>query len=54
MRVRYRDLATRWFDVTLFSPEEMSALLDGTGWRLRRTLPGRGRGYVAVVDCVES
>jgi SAM-dependent methyltransferase len=54
VRVRYRDLATRWFDVTLFSPEEMSALLDGTGWRLRRTLPGRGRGYVAVVERVES
>jgi SAM-dependent methyltransferase len=52
VRVRYLDRATPWFDVTLFSPQEMAALLDGTGWRLRRTLPGRGPGYVAIVDRV--
>jgi SAM-dependent methyltransferase len=50
VRVRYLDRTTPWFDVTLFSPDEMAALLDGTGWRLRRTLPGRGHGYVAVID----
>jgi SAM-dependent methyltransferase len=54
VRVRYRDRATRWFDVTLFSPKELAALLDGTGWRLRRILPGRGRGYVAIIDRVET
>jgi hypothetical protein len=52
VRVRYLDRATRWFDVTLFSPDEMAALLEGTGWRLRRTLPGRAAGYVAVIDRV--
>lgn len=50
VRVRYLDRATRWFDVTLFSPDEMAGLLEGTGWRLRRTLPGRGPGYVAIID----
>jgi SAM-dependent methyltransferase len=53
VRVRYLDRATPWFDVTVFSPAELEALLDGTGWRLRRTLPGRGAGYVAVVDRIE-
>jgi len=53
VRVRYLDRATPWFNVTLFSQEEMAELLDGTGWRLRRTLPGRGAGYVAVIDRVE-
>jgi SAM-dependent methyltransferase len=52
VRVRYLDRATPWFDVTLFSQEEMAELLDGTGWRLRRTLPGRGAGYVAIVERV--
>jgi SAM-dependent methyltransferase len=50
VRVRYLDRMTPWFDATLYSPEEMAELLDGTGWRLRRTLPGRGRGYVAIID----
>lgn len=53
VRVRYLDRATPWFDVTLFSQDELAALLDGTGWRLRRTLPGRGPGYVAIIDRVE-
>jgi SAM-dependent methyltransferase len=50
VRVRYVDRATPWFDVTIFSPAELEALLEGTGWRLRRTLPGRRGGYVAIVD----
>jgi SAM-dependent methyltransferase len=52
VRVRYLDRASPWFDVTLYSPEEMAVLLEGTGWRLRKTLPGRGSGYVAIVDRV--
>jgi len=52
VRVRYLDRASPWFDVTLHSPEEMAVLLEGTGWRLRKTLPGREPGYVAIVDRV--
>jgi hypothetical protein len=50
VRVRYQDRATPWFDVTIFSPAEMEELLVGTGWRARRTLPGRVAGYVAILD----
>jgi SAM-dependent methyltransferase len=53
VRVRYLDRSTPWFDVTMFSPAELEALLDGTGWRARRILPGRGAGYVAIIDRVD-
>jgi SAM-dependent methyltransferase len=50
VRVGYLDRSTAWFDVVLLSPDELADLLEGTGWRLRRTLPGRGRGYVAIIE----
>src|SRR5919198_3661062 len=50
IRVRYRELATPWFDYLLVSPAECEEILDGTGWRLRRTLPGDGGLYVAVIE----
>ena len=52
VRVRYQECSTPWFDVTIFSPVELEAVLDGTGWRVRRTLPSGRGGYVAIVDRV--
>jgi SAM-dependent methyltransferase len=49
VRVRYRDLATPWLDWLQVSPSELTALLEGTGWRLSRTL-GDGPSYVAIID----
>lgn len=49
VRIRYRDLATPWIDWLQVSPSELEDLLDGTGWRLSRTL-GDGPSYVAVID----
>jgi len=49
LRVRYRDLATPWYDVLFASREELAALADGTGWILRRFLD-EGAGYVAVLE----
>jgi SAM-dependent methyltransferase len=49
VRIRYRDLSTPWVDWLQVSPEELSELLDGTGWRLSRTL-GDGPSYVAIID----
>jgi SAM-dependent methyltransferase len=34
VRVRYRDLATEWFDYLLCTPEEAAGLLGSTPWRL--------------------
>jgi SAM-dependent methyltransferase len=49
LRVRYRDYASSWFDYLIVSPEELEALVDGTGWRVRRVIPGEPL-YVAVLD----
>jgi SAM-dependent methyltransferase len=49
VRVRYRELSTRWFDWLQVSREELEELVDGTGWRLSRTL-GEGPSYVAILD----
>ena len=49
IRVRYRDLVTPWFDLLWTSTAELEAIVDGTGWRLTRTL-GDSAVYVAVID----
>jgi SAM-dependent methyltransferase len=49
VRIRYRDLSTPWLDWLQVSPRELTELLDGTGWRLSRTL-GDCPSYVAIID----
>lgn len=49
VRIRYRELSTRWIDWLQVSPEELEELVEGTGWRLTRTL-GDGPSYVAILD----
>jgi SAM-dependent methyltransferase len=49
IRVRYRDASTPWFDYLMVSPAELERLLDGTGWRLSRTIESDDP-YVAVID----
>jgi SAM-dependent methyltransferase len=51
LRIRYRDLATPWFDWLFVSPSEMRMLLRGTGWHQGRILGGPARDpYVAVLQ----
>jgi SAM-dependent methyltransferase len=49
VRLRYGGRATRWHDWLQLSVPELELLLEGTGWRLSRTLGG-GPSYVAVID----
>jgi SAM-dependent methyltransferase len=49
IRVRYREAATPWFDFLQVSPAELTQLLEGTDWRLDRTLRDEGASYVAVL-----
>ena len=49
VRVRYRELSTPWLDWLQVSPSELTELLEGTGWKLSRTL-GDGPSYVAILD----
>jgi SAM-dependent methyltransferase len=49
VRIRYRHLSTPWLDWLQLSRDELGELLEGTGWRLSRTL-GDGPSYVAILD----
>jgi cyclopropane fatty-acyl-phospholipid synthase-like methyltransferase len=49
IRVRYRDHATPWFDYLMVSRDELDELVEGTGWRLARTLDSDDT-YVAVIE----
>lgn len=50
IRVRYRDLATPWFDYLFVSRAEMRALLAGTGWRVARFIASGGPQYAAIIE----
>jgi hypothetical protein len=50
IRIRYRGYVTPWFDYFRIPPEELSELLDGTGWAVHRLLQSEGGLYVAVID----
>lgn len=48
LRVRYRQFATPWYDVLFASRDELTGLVEGTGWIIRRFVD-EGAGYVAVL-----
>lgn len=50
IRIRYKRLATPWFDYLLVSRSEMKRIVAGTGWRLARTFDSKGPVYVAVLE----
>jgi SAM-dependent methyltransferase len=49
IRVRYRDVATPWFDYLMVGRGELRDILDGTGWTLERTIDSDDT-YIAVID----
>jgi SAM-dependent methyltransferase len=52
LRLRYRLLATEWFDYLNCSVEELEALLAGTPWRLRSVDTDDHPYYLAVMELV--
>lgn len=50
IRVRYGNLASRWFDYLFVSRREMKDILRGTGWHVALFIPPRGGGYVALIE----
>ena len=50
LRLRYRRLATEWFDYLNCSPEELAKLLAGTGWRLKSVDQEDRPYYLAVME----
>ena len=49
IRVRYRKLATPWWDLLLVSKDEMQELLLDTGWYVQKFLDSNGPSYIAVL-----
>ena len=47
LRLRYDELLTPWWDQLNLPPDELDALLDGTGWELRERLDAED-GYGVV------
>jgi SAM-dependent methyltransferase len=52
LRVRYREIASPWFDWLFVSPHEMRRIVGGTGWKITRVLgPDDEHGlFVAVLE----
>ncbi len=50
LRVRFECFRGAWFDYLYVSREEMQALLEPSGWRVRRFLEGVGASYVALIE----
>lgn len=50
LRVRFRELATPWFDYLIVTPAEMGAIAGSGGWRLVDTLTDDGPVYVGVLE----
>ena len=48
LRIRYRDLVDPWFEYLIVSPGEMSEIVEGTGWRIRRLVQDDGAYYVGA------
>jgi SAM-dependent methyltransferase len=54
MRGRYKRFVTPWFDYLMVSPQEMDALLEGTGWRVTtRYPPAASRLYTYIIARVD-
>ena len=48
IRVRFLNFIGDWFEYLLVSPPEMAKILEGTGWKIHRTIKS-GALYVAVL-----
>ncbi len=49
IRIRFREIASPWFDYLFLSHRELEEILEGTGWRLARMIEDDGP-YVAVIE----
>jgi SAM-dependent methyltransferase len=49
VRIRYRNLATEWFDYLLCTPDELTGLLEATPWRLADVDEADAPFYVATL-----
>jgi hypothetical protein len=50
IRVRYECYISDWFEYLRVSRDEMTMILEGTGWQISRFIPETGGIYVGVIE----
>lgn len=49
LRVRFRNVASPWFDYLFVSPDEMTDIAKGTGWQVVELIDGDQPTYIGVM-----
>lgn len=50
LRIRFRNVATPWFDYLYASPAELRSIVRGTGWRVSELIDDAEIKYIAVLE----
>lgn len=50
IRVRFHRYATSWFDYLMVSKGEMRAILEGTGWGVKKFIDSDESNYAAIIE----
>ena len=50
IRIRFQNYVSGWLDYLMVSKEEMNALLNGTGWKIKEFIDSDASKYVAVIE----
>ncbi len=50
LRIRYKKYKTPWFDLLLVSPEELTKIIDNTGWGVKKLVKSQGPPYCLVLE----
>lgn len=54
LRIRHKTARTPWFDYLMVSPEEMTGILEGTGWQVDQFIHADDGRYTAVIEKVRT
>ena len=49
IRIRFQNYVSGWFDYLMVSKEEMTELLEGTGWTIKEVIDSEASKYVAII-----
>lgn len=50
IRIRFQNYVSGWFDYLMVSKEEMNAILNGTGWKIKQFIDSNASKYVAIIE----
>ncbi|MCZ2808970.1 MAG: class I SAM-dependent methyltransferase [Candidatus Bathyarchaeota archaeon] len=50
IRTRFQNYVSEWFDYLMVSKEEMNAILNGTGWKIKEFIDSNASKYVAIIE----